>query len=114
MKKIYFPAALLEPTAGPRKQNGRTFIAWASGCCRSTGAAGRRPDRLATKGAKRPWLRLLRLCLMRPDAHLPIQEVAAISLHSPRFRDIFLAQARRRCGGGVEDHFILAASNGPS
>src|SRR5882762_7496986 len=35
MKKIYFPAALLEPTAGPRKQNGRTFIAWASGCCRS-------------------------------------------------------------------------------
>src|SRR5258708_4445032 len=49
----------------------------------------------------RPWLRLLRLCLTRPDAYPPIPGVAAISLQWPRFRGIFSAYARYRCGGGV-------------
>ena len=34
LKKIYFPAALIEPTAGSRKQNGRTLIACASAVLR--------------------------------------------------------------------------------
>jgi hypothetical protein len=112
-KKIYFrPPCLNRQPVRANKTAGLSLPARPR-CCGSNRRARLRSDRLATKGAKRLWLRLLRLCLMRPDGSPRVPEVAAISLHWPRFRGIFLTYARCRCGGGGGGYSILPASNGP-
>jgi hypothetical protein len=112
-KKAYFPAARLNRRPVGANKTAGLIIACASAVPRHHRRALLKSDRLATKGAKRPWLRLLQLCLMRPDASPPFPGVAANSLHWLRFRGIFGAYVRCRCGGDGGGYFILPASDGP-